>query len=416
MSDDDAQVIVGPFARAGRRRLRRKVAPVLPIETLDAETRAKIEALLCPRRAPADPLRDFAELRDVAIVGADALLCESRAPVAWRWHGIVQACDSVEVAGPPYCGKSTLTFLLAVAAANPTGCPIALLGHEVAPIESGKFVVLANVENSPRSAARALEAACELLGLPVRETLDRIILVPRTSNAILGQVRALGRSGAIGLTVIDSRARALRVGGHDANSEDDQAEIANAITELVRASGAPVVVVSHLRKCSGPRGEPTLDDVAGSHQRVASADVVLLVWCERDADDAVVVSFVKVGKRRDDGGEAHPARMSFSIGSGDDGRAQLSTDGSARASDAPVHERIYELLRRDGEMGKTAIRDALRVQSGAVERGLTVLFRERRVAKHSTTIAGRKRWLFAARQGAEALDGIVAPARGRTRK
>jgi hypothetical protein len=122
---------------------------------------------------------------------------------------------------------------------------------------------------------------------------------------------------------------------------------------------------------------------------------------------------VKCTKRRDDGGEEHPPRMSFSIASGDDGKPRLVTDGSARPTDRPVHERIFELLCREGGKLKIEMRNALGLSGGAIERGLTVLFKERRCTKRKKLVKGRERDCFFARQDDAALDGIIRkPARG----
>jgi hypothetical protein len=134
------------------------------------------------------PLHGLSALQSVALVGADALLADADAPAEWSWRGIVQRGDVTEIAGPPYCGKSTLTIFVAVAHANP-GEPIELFGRVVTPIEPGRFVVLINVENSQRSAKRKLREACELLGLPVRETLDP---APRCSHARNARPRRRG--------------------------------------------------------------------------------------------------------------------------------------------------------------------------------------------------------------------------------
>jgi AAA domain-containing protein len=353
------------------------------------------------------------QLESRGIIGFEASRAILAVPIEWIWDGII-ACDhAVEICGPSYVGKSTLAILLAVARANPTGKPIDLFGRMVAPAPAGKLIAIANEENGRQSAVAKIDSAIEMLGLPLRETWDRILLLSRaglrahalTSDDMRGVPKddlwaALlhaAQHGAIDLVVLDTRARIFSGFGNP-KDEDSQAAAAAAITRLVELTGAPVLVVSHTRKGASD----DIEDVSGSAQRGGGADVILMVTAERE-DGKVLSSKVVFIKLRDGVGE-HPEPITFSTARGDDSRWRLAVNASARPGDQPAHERVRELLRAKGEQTKNEIRQSLRMSSENLERALSVLFAERSIGKRKKEVRGRERELFFPKVGAREID------------
>ncbi|HVU01655.1 MAG TPA: AAA family ATPase [Polyangiaceae bacterium] len=354
---------------------------------------------------PADPLAKMATLRKHALVGSDDLLAEDE-PAEWIWQGVVQAHDHVELSGPSYSGKTTAAFLIAAAMANP-GEPIELFGRLIAPMAAGRRALVVSVENSVSSAKRKLRESVEMLGLPVAETLDRVILIARGApihahlvgrddTGLWAESVALARTGAIGLTVLDSRARVLTAA--DSRDETEAAQAQAAIHQMTEASGAPVLVVSHTRKGqNGQRGDLSLEDVSGSLQRAAGADVVLLASADRNPDGSIGSTRLVVAKRRDDGGEEHPLPMTFAILRAAGGRPMLSAESAPRPEDQPTHERVFELLRAGGHRSKAEMREALNLSGASLEKALSVLFAAKRIVTTDQTIHGRRRTKFGVR-------------------
>lgn len=372
-----------------------------------------------------DPLRHLGELRDLVITGYDASCAVLAEPVDWIWEGVIASSHQVEACGQTGSGKSLWAFGLAVAMANPGTEPIDFLGRKVKPMAPGRFVLIVNEENGKKSAVTQINRWIEILGLPPRETWARIVLASRLGlkardgvsdddarNPAQGDLWASLLHAAshdlFGLIVLDTRARIFRQFG-DTKNEDSQAAVSDAITELVELATCPVIVVSHLRKGGGD----DLDDVSGSAQRAAGADVVLGFRAERSKGEVLstTVTFLKLR----DGIEDHPEPIAFAIGRDDAGRWRCVLGGSAKPTDQPAHERVFALLHRDGEKTKTAIAEALKINAQTLERAISVLFAEKRITKEKVTIGGRPRDLFRAKQAERDPFDIVNASAARNR-
>jgi hypothetical protein len=343
-----------------------------------------------------DPLAGFPLLRKVALRG-DAILTTSAEPISWFWEGIASVDHHIEISGPSYSGKTTLAMMLAIAAANPTDTPVKILGRVVTPNRGGTYSVIVEEENGKRSAADVLKATCEMLGLPIKETLARVLLIARegvtahpvnggnADTSLWGEIIALGYAGHIGALFLDSRARILNDG--DSKEESAQARGARILHQAIECCGAPVFVVSHTRKTSN--ANLSLEDVAGSHQRAAGADVVLLVSADRSAG-RIQKSRVTYAKLRDSFDE-HPEPVGFAIVKSK-GVWKL-TEGAA--DEKPAHERVFEHLSMAGEQTASEIGDALTASGKVVAKALGVLLAEQRVVKKSKKVRGVYRDHFA---------------------
>jgi hypothetical protein len=364
---------------------------------------AKVRAVPSPAKAEPDPLARLPHLSKLALRGRAIVDAEAQ-PVDYLWAGILARDHHGEISGPSYSGKTTLAFLLAVAAANPTEEAVKLLGHPVKPIERGAFVVVVENENGRRSAAAKLVASCQMLALPVDETLDRVLLIARAdmvahaeTDKTSGQtpwsdVLALGEDGHVGLTILDSRARTLSSG--ESNAEKDQAFAERIVHQAIKFTGGPVVVVSHTRKS----GAESIEDIAGSGQRGAGADTVLLVTAARTAG-RVLSSKVVFAKLRD-GEDDHPEPVTFTIARTKEGAWRL-TEESADGEDvgsAPAHERVHEYLTREGgEFTLRQIRTALALNNKVAFNAIATLRSERRLSSRNTHVSGVEREVFKAR-------------------
>lgn len=366
-------------------------------------------------KAPSKPQAPLPPGLENALVGFDEIDDVASEAIEWAWEGIYAVDHGIECAGASYSGKTTLGFLLAAAHAH-VGEPVEVLGRRVTPVPEGKSVVIVEEENSQRSCRDKLIASCEMLGIEPRAALDRIVLIARCGMQVgdpqWRALLALAAADRIGFTLIDSRARVFN--GGSANAEEDQCT--RDVLQLMNHSGGPVFIVSHTRKPSGMRSggarRLALEDVSGSHQRAAWADVVLLVSAERDEADRVLSSTVRVGKLRD-AVDDHPEPVTFSIAKDQQGRWRCAVNASAREADQPVHERVFELLRREGEKTKTELRTALSTSGATIERALSVLFKERRVRKREALASGKRVSKFAARiEAARGFDDL-RPTRAR---
>lgn len=350
------------------------------------------------REVVADPLD---ELRAAgALVGYQALVDATAVPPVSIWYPGIERDSHIEVSGPSGQGKTTLALLFAVARANPTGKPVRLLGRDVTPGDVGTFAVVLEEENGRFSLRRKLEVGCEILGLPVAATLNRMVLLVRrrvtAGDPTWNTVAALGRAHRVSVVVVDSRARVLRRG--ESNSEEDQAAMSNAIHQVVEACAAPVVVLSHTRKGERGGAPGEIEDVSGSLQRGAGADVVLLVTAKKSAAGKVVASTLKFAKLRD-ADEDHPEPVTYSIARDVEGRWVLSTEAAGVKDDRPLVDRVRDALAAStNPLTKQDLRKALGASGGDLEKALTVLFDGKEILPRSVEINGRQRKAFALRE------------------
>lgn len=346
-----------------------------------------------------DPLETLRQAG--ALIGHAELCAATATPPVSIWFDGVLEDSHVEIAGPSGHGKSTLSALLLCARANPTPRPVKVLGVPVTPAPEGRYVVTVQEENGVFSWRQKCEAACQALGLPVSQTLDRVIFMVRR-NVFAGDAKwqailALGLAGLVGAVFVDSRARVLR-GAGESNMEDAQAAMAEQCFGLVNACGAPLFVVSHTRKGKDGAGPSDIEDVSGSLQRGASADVLMLVTATKDDAGRVESATVKFAKLRNAVRVEHPAPVSFRLEVDMDGRWALDTSAPQLVSRdvraLPV--RVRELLaEHPGGLTKTRIRDLLHASSDNVEKAISALFEQRAVTKaQALGPGGRPQFVF----------------------
>jgi hypothetical protein len=170
------------------------------------------------------------------------------------------------------------------------------------------------------------------------------------------------------------------------------------IHQAIGFCDCPVFVVSHTRKA----GAETIEDVAGSHQRAAGADVILLVTAEKDAG-RIERSTVVFAKLRDAVDE-HPEPATFAIDKA--GEAWALSEGDA--GDKPAHERVAKFLAEEGEATGRKIRDALKISGRALAEATKVLLAERRVEVVERRVRGQTRDVL---RLLPSRDGIVEKAR-----
>ena len=369
------------------------------------------------RRAPApEPPKVPSTLAAISVTGyaASRAVLESASAVPWVWSGIIASGHAVEVCGPSASGKSTFTTLLAVATANP-GEPVQLLGREVTPIAPGKAVLLVNEENGRASAVRQIDRAIEVLGLPPEQTWERVMLVSRAGvrarpltgtrcrprRGRQGRRRPRGARRGLRSRRLDTRAK-IFVGLGASRDEEAGADASAMVTRLAEVAGCPVIVVSHTRKGGGE----DLDDVSGSVQRAAGADVVLIVRAKKSRGGGVESSRIAVAKLRDDDGGEWPEPMAFTLAREDEHWTLSSAaedDDGDEDGDGAAHERVHALLTRRGEMTGRQIRDELRMSNKALTEALRVLGAERRLTSSTRSVGGRPRQMYAATEELAAM-------------
>jgi energy-coupling factor transporter ATP-binding protein EcfA2 len=327
----------------------------------------------------------FAALSKALLVGDADYRAEQVRETTYAWKGVAEPEHFVVLGGPSGGGKTTLSELLAAAFANPTGKPVEVLGREVTPVPAGKYVLCIQEENGRRSFSKGLEVACQLLGLPVAATRDRMISSVRGnvrfsregySQCASGLVEVI-KAGLVGATFIDTWATVM---GGDANSEEDQAQAAKFMRWIVECTGGLLFVVMHTRKT----GAEAIEDLSGSGQRGAGADVIVLVTAERDHSGEVLSSTAKFVKLRDFDGDEWPEPVTYSISKTAPGGPRLAIGSSAREEDQPAHERLFQLLEREGWQTKQQMKTKVKMSGKRLEQALTVLFADRRIHKRET--------------------------------
>lgn len=328
------------------------------------------------------------------VEAADAVAVE---PVDWLWETYIVSDSYVLFGGRPGEGKTTLACLFAVAAAAPVAEPVRLLGRVVRPVADGEYVFLVLEENSPKSAVEQIDRAIEAWGLDRASVWSRIVLLPRAgvharkltpgaddvrrpTDQWSAIVHVAVEQEAIGLLVIDSMARVF--GRRSANQEEDQAEVGEIVTTLQRR-GVTVVVIVHVRK----GGSIELEDIAGSHQRVALADAVLAVEGKKKKGKTIATR-VRVLKQREITDD-WPEPQSFAIAK-HEGTWTLSEDGAQEpdAEGRSPADRIYAVLdEADKPMSQAQIRKALDMSGRTVAEGMRTL--GRRVKSMKTKRGGQ---------------------------
>jgi hypothetical protein len=334
-----------------------------------------------------------------------------REPIPWRWGRLVADTHAVEISAPPGEGKTTLAALLAAALANPTGEPVALLGHDVKPIAPGRLVLVIGEENGRQSAVAQLDRAIQVLALPPEQTWERLVLLSRAGVrahylddedvlTLWRDVLVGAKAKLWGAVFLDTRAKIL--GGFGASKDEDgQADAAAMVTKLVELGSCPVVVLGHTRK--GAEGAD-LEGMSGSAQRAAGVDVALLVSAKR-SKGRVLSSTVTLAKSRDDDGSEWPEPMTFSLAKVDGAWTLTEGDVGDEGGKLPAHERVHaHLLAEARELTINQLREALAMSGKATWAALEVLRKEGRATSRETVVHGTKRHVFKARKEAFSFD------------
>jgi hypothetical protein len=345
-----------------------------------------------------DPFRGIARLAGAALLGRDRIVDLAARPIEYLWADIALAGIIVVIAGGPGSGKTTLLFLILAARLN-RGAPLTLLGREVTPAPSDRYLVLVEAEHGDASTARKLLRSCSLLGVDY-EALDRIIVIARRSVRIGSPEWAeIGRLVAAGLVSDLALDTLARVAPADANSEQEQvsifAEIARTLDMAPSGQPKPVAwVVAHTKKDTADE----LSDVSGSTQRVGQADTVLLVKAER-RDGRVVSSRVVFAKLREEPDD-YPAPQEYSLA-----KEQLVEQSAPAVGDErPLEERILERLAL-GPQTKNGLRSALGRSDAHIEGAITNLFSAKAIRTTSVKVRGSDRRAFELNSQASSGNG-----------
>lgn len=336
--------------------------------------------------------------------------------VPWVWDGIAAAGDVVELSGKTTSGKSTLSMLLAVAmlAAEPSD----LLGHRIQPMPLDRVALIVNVEQARASIRRKLREACQVLGHDEAAAMARIVVMGREDAvAFFGDdqgptLRKIMSVKQLGLLVLDSRAKTL---GGDADSEESQSWAANVLGALA-SDGCLVVTISHVRKSAGSEGRHLgLDDVSGSNQRAAGADVVILASARKAESGEVLSTSLVVAKRRDDGGTEHPQPMTFAIKRTSGQPATLEWGETATANTADVNEQaaLFQLL-ATGSKTENEVSRELGWNKGKTKRELFQAVRSGKAKRCKVFRAGQRRDGYDLSADAVLAEAGILASSGRT--
>jgi hypothetical protein len=345
------------------------------------------------------PLDGLEYLSRVALFGRQAILDRAAAPVAYIWQDIAVASTIVLLAGGPGEGKTTLLFLLLAARMN-EGEPVSVLGRRVSPAPHGKYVVLIEGEHGEGSTARKLVNSCKLLGVN-DIALQRVIIVARKAvrigSAEWQDVQRMVAAGIVSDIALDTIARVAPT-DTDANAEHEQVAIFDRVAQTIEAAPTeedkPTVWgAAHTRKVDG---QPQLNDVSGSTQRVGQADSVLLVKGSR-VDGRIVSSAVTFAKLREDPDD-YPQPVIFRIVKDVHGTRHLllGEDEVVADGEEPIETRILSML-ASGPKTKTAMAEVLKRSREQIDDALSNLFSQRSITSTEISIAGRKRKAFGIR-------------------
>lgn len=353
-----------------------------------------------------DPLRGLQHLPLVALVGRERMLQLARTPVEYLWQDIAVAGTVVLIAGPPSEGKTTLLFL--VLACRLSSSPTKLLERQILPGPADRYVVLIEGEHSEASTMRKMVKSLKLMQVD-DIGLDRLIVIARKS-VIVGssewcEIETMIAAGLVSDIGIDTLAR---VAPAEANDESQQVAIFNRLAGAIERapSGAdrPTIwAVAHTRKGSAEK-QTGLAEVSGSVQRVGQSDTVLLVRGEK-VEGQTVSSRVTFEKLREDPDE-YPKPFEFAIIKGLDGEPMFR-NAPPKRDDRPLEVRVLEWL-REAPQTKRAIRDKFGRSDSDVETVITNLFDARSITTVKSTVAGRKRTQFSAREELQPEHGTGA--------
>jgi hypothetical protein len=333
---------------------------------------AAVKAAKGPQPTANDPLRGLVHLSKVAVVGRGALVALSELAIAYAWEPVARPGWLVMLGGGVGSGKTSLVFLLVAARLN-LGAPVSVLGRRVEPAPKGRWLVLIEGEVDDVATAKKLRKSMQMLGVD-ESALDRVIVVARKGVVVgdetWGDIEKLIALDLVSDVVIDTLARATRA---DSNDEQEQAAVFERVTRSVQLANPderPIVwVVGHTRKGDGIE----IEDIAGSSQRVAQMDSVLMVRAAKTPAGKVVSSTVYFKKLRHDPDD-HPEPVTMTLDRDPaTGQARCTVDISAD-DDRPLETRLLDILERQGPLTRKDIVGALGRNPVDVQSAIDTLF------------------------------------------
>lgn len=240
-----------------------------------------------PPKPPADY---FEQLKAISVVG-DEIGVAGEQPVSWAWDQAAPTGGTVLIASGPGVGKTMFIFMLMACRAQLA--PYELLGRTVFPANPGQWIIIVEMEHSPRSAARRMKRAMALLKL---EKLPRTMIVCKDSVRVGDSkwqwiVNGI-KGGLVSDVVLDTIASTTT---EKANDEQEQINLFNKLKAVQRSApdATPVTlwILAHLRKSSKTADDnATMEGVSGSAQRTGQVDTVILATAERDKETHAVKS------------------------------------------------------------------------------------------------------------------------------
>jgi AAA domain len=232
----------------------------------------------------------FEQLKAISVSG-DEIAAAGDTPIAWAWDQAAPVGGTILLAAGPGAGKTMLAFLLMACRAQTN--PIDLLGRTVFPAPPGQWIVIIEMEHSPRSAARRMLRALGLLAL---KTLPRTLIVckdsVRVGDAKWQWVSNAIKAGLVSDVVLDTIASTTT---EKANDEQEQINLFNKLKVVQRTAPdtSPLTfwILAHLRKSSKVADDNvTMEGVSGSAQRTGQVDTVILATADRDKETRKVKS------------------------------------------------------------------------------------------------------------------------------
>jgi hypothetical protein len=243
-----------------------------------------------PPKVPASRLDYFEQLKAISVSG-DEIEAAGEAPVAWAWDQAAPVGGTILIGAGPGAGKTMLAFMLMACRAQMTETE--LLGRMVFPAPAGQYVVIVEMEHSPRSAARRMKRVLDMLKLP---GLPRTLIVckdaMRVGDSKWAWLVSAIKAGLVSDVVLDTIASTTT---EKANDEQEQINLFNKLKAVQRTAPetSPLTfwILAHLRKSSKIADDnATMEGVSGSAQRTGQVDTVILATAERNKETRKIKS------------------------------------------------------------------------------------------------------------------------------
>lgn len=336
------------------------------------------------------PKSDLEALTDVALHGP-AIFRAANEPVSWVWPPSIAAGAMVTIGGPPTSGKSSLLFRFLVARAHdPAQVPLQVLERDVTQAPADQFIVVLEEENRRRTARRILRAIKEVGDEVEAEnvcarfrvlTAERPVIV---GDATWARIERLVAQGLVSDVVVDTLASSTT---EAANDEQEQAMLYKKFKKLLAAYPSsekrppPVLwLLVHSRK---GESEDFGTSIAGSRQRVAQTDTLLVLEAVLDSDQVHVASILNFSKERDnfDGEPSRPIRF--------------DRHGQIKSKKTAMLRRVLETLKKQpGPHTISSITKGLNTRRPLVEEAILLGESQNLVKRECETIKGVTRETF----------------------